>query len=148
VRTRLRRRTRGQSLTEFALILPLLILLLMGILDFGRAIFAFNTLSNAAREGARVAIVDQTVTSGVPAGAQEAANQAVGMDLDASDTADVEVTYLLPDLSGPCPDRSLGCIAQVRVQYEFRAITPVIGNIVGAIPLESVTQLPIEFTNP
>ena len=52
-------RERGQALVEFALVLPILILLLVGIFDFGRAVYAFNTVNNAAREGVRLAIVDQ-----------------------------------------------------------------------------------------
>lgn len=140
-----RHHRRGQSLAEFALVLPVLLLLFMGILDFGRAVFAYNTLSNAAREGARVAIVDQTVTGGVSAGAQKAADQATGLGVDPA--ADVDVTYSEPG-GGICPARSLGCIADVTVRHEFNAITPIIGNIVGSIDLESTTRLTIEFTRP
>jgi Flp pilus assembly protein TadG len=49
--------TRGQALVEFALILPLLILILMGIIEFGRLWMTMITLSGAAREGARWAAV-------------------------------------------------------------------------------------------
>jgi Flp pilus assembly protein TadG len=48
----------GQELVEFALILPLLLLLFLGIIEFGRAILTYNTIANAAREGARHGIVD------------------------------------------------------------------------------------------
>ena len=51
---------RGQALVEFALVLPIFILLLVGIFDFGRAIYAYNTISNAAREAVRVGVVDQS----------------------------------------------------------------------------------------
>lgn len=140
---------RGQALVEFALALPVLLLIFMGLFDFGRAVFAYNSLSNAAREGARVAIVDQTVDgSGVPVGATEAASQATGLGLDPTDATQVQVSYLMPDLSGPCPTRSLGCIAEVTVHYEFRPITPIIGNVIGSIDLNASTQLPIEFTKP
>lgn len=44
---------RGQSMTEFALVLPILLLIFMGIFDFGRMIFLYSQLSNGAREGAR-----------------------------------------------------------------------------------------------
>ena len=49
-------------MVEFALIIPIFLLFVFGILDLGRAVYAYNTLNNAAREGARVAIVDQTLT--------------------------------------------------------------------------------------
>ncbi len=44
---------RGQSLTEFALMAPLLVLVLLGAIDLGRAYFAYVSITNAAREGAR-----------------------------------------------------------------------------------------------
>jgi Flp pilus assembly protein TadG len=47
---------------EFALILPILILVIAGIVDFGRAYFTQVTLTNAAREGARAAVVRVTPT--------------------------------------------------------------------------------------
>lgn len=59
----------GQSLVEFALILPVLMLMLVGTLDFGRVVLANDTISNAAREAARYAIVHgSTAASGCPAG--------------------------------------------------------------------------------
>ncbi|HEY3083879.1 MAG TPA: TadE family protein [Candidatus Dormibacteraeota bacterium] len=47
---------RSQALIEFALVSPVLLLLLFGVIDLGRAIFYYDTLNHAAREGARVAI--------------------------------------------------------------------------------------------
>ncbi len=44
----------GQSVVEFALILPLFVLFIVGIFELGRAFFAFISITNAAREGARV----------------------------------------------------------------------------------------------
>jgi Flp pilus assembly protein TadG len=50
-------RPRGQALVEFAIIIPLFLVLLMGILDFGRVVWATTSLASAAREAARYAIV-------------------------------------------------------------------------------------------
>jgi Flp pilus assembly protein TadG len=47
----------GQSMVEFALIFPLIILLLMGLFDIGRAILYYATLNTAVREGTRLAII-------------------------------------------------------------------------------------------
>ena len=52
----------GQELVEFALILPLLLLLFFGIIEVGRLMLSYNTIANAAREGARYGIVDPTTT--------------------------------------------------------------------------------------
>ena len=51
---RSRRRDRGAAAVEFALILPVLLLLVGGVVDFGRVFFTHITLSHAAREGVRV----------------------------------------------------------------------------------------------
>src|SRR5919202_6635011 len=47
----------GAAIVEFAIVLPLLLLLVFGIADFGRALFIKNNLTSAARSGARVAAV-------------------------------------------------------------------------------------------
>jgi hypothetical protein len=51
---------KGAALVELALILPLLLLIVFGIVEFGRALFITNTLNNAARYGARLAVVSTT----------------------------------------------------------------------------------------
>jgi len=50
------RSERSQGLTEFAIIAPILLLLTFGIIDFGRALYLYITLQQAANEGARVAV--------------------------------------------------------------------------------------------
>lgn len=54
---KLLRRQQGQSLVEFALVLPVLILIIMGIIEFGSLWMTMNVLSGAAREGVRIAAV-------------------------------------------------------------------------------------------
>jgi hypothetical protein len=51
-------RSRGQALAEFALVAPLLFLLILGTIEAGRFIFLYETMNNATREGARLAIVN------------------------------------------------------------------------------------------
>lgn len=55
--TRLRKTEAGQALVEFTMIMPLLLLLLFAIVDFGRGFYTWLVITNAAREGARVAAV-------------------------------------------------------------------------------------------
>lgn len=133
---------RGQGLVEFALIFPVMILLLLAIFDAGRLVFAYNDMTNAARTGARVAIVDQT-----PNAAQDATiSQATSLGLT---SGDVTVSYLAPDLSGPCATPyDLGCVAQIEVTFQWQAITPVIGSILGPISLTTESRMPIERVYP
>jgi hypothetical protein len=51
------RRERGQGLVEFAVVLPVFLMMLLGIVDFGRVVWATNSLTNAATEATRFAIV-------------------------------------------------------------------------------------------
>ncbi len=58
-----RRDERGQALVELALVIPILLVLVLGIFDFGRAWNLHQTITDAAREGARKAVVyDPAVT--------------------------------------------------------------------------------------
>jgi Flp pilus assembly protein TadG len=137
-----RRRSRGQGLVEFALVFPILIILLIAVFDMGRLVFAYNDITNAARSGARVAIVDQT--NGVARTAT--INQATSLGLKA---ADVTIDYLKADLSGPCPTpKQLGCVAHVKVNFAWRAITPIIGSIVGPVTVTAESRMPIERIYP
>jgi Flp pilus assembly protein TadG len=56
----MRGRRRGQALVEFALIVPMLLLLVLGVVEFGRAWNVYQTLTDAAREGARTAVLART----------------------------------------------------------------------------------------
>jgi Flp pilus assembly protein TadG len=61
--SRLGRDTKGQALLEFALVLPILLLVVLGILEFGRAWNLAQMMSDVAREGARRAVLaDPTIT--------------------------------------------------------------------------------------
>jgi hypothetical protein len=60
------RREQGQDLVEFALILPVLALLLFGIMEFGIVIFSYNTIADAAREGARYGVIKPATAPPAP----------------------------------------------------------------------------------
>ncbi len=56
----MRRAERSQALVEFAVVAPVLLLLTFGIIDFGRALFYYVTVQQAAREGARAVVKAST----------------------------------------------------------------------------------------
>lgn len=60
-----RRRRLGATITEFAIIAPIFFLLVFSSFEFGRAIMVQQILTNAAREGARQAIVENAVSADV-----------------------------------------------------------------------------------
>lgn len=130
---------RGQAIVEFALVLPIFVLVLVGIFDLGRAAYAYNTISNASREAVRLGIVDQNV-AGLQA---EAVKAAVSLGAEAGD---VQVSFLSPDLSANCSSvpAGIGCVVEITVRYRYTAATPVIGSLLGTIDMTSTTRQPIE----
>jgi Flp pilus assembly protein TadG len=153
---RFRTGARGQTLVEFALIAPVFILILLAIFDIGRGVFAYTSATNAAREGARLAIVNQD-TASIYARIRSQSSVAENNNGDGSD---VTVEFLRADASGnpiagsSCVDTngyiSIGCLAVVRYETTFQPITPVVRQILfsSGVVLTAETVLPVEFTCP
>ena len=70
-------RESGATLVEYALVAPLLFLLLFAIIEFGIIVLSYNTISNAAREGARYGAVNPSDSAGIEAAAR---NLTTGLD--------------------------------------------------------------------
>jgi hypothetical protein len=146
--TRVERRgrgRRGQALVEFALIFPVFMLIIVALFDVGRAVFAYNTLTNAAREAARLGIVNQDLTS-IRA---RAIGQAVSLGLAPGDIAvEFREDGLDPVANPVCTTPKLGCVVIVSVSYDWQAVTPIVGQIVGPLQLASRSVFPVEFLCP
>jgi hypothetical protein len=70
----------GQSMIEFALILPLMVLVIAGIFDLGRAFYSSITITNSAREGARYGTLNPKDSAGIKAAAVlEAQNSGISL---------------------------------------------------------------------
>jgi Flp pilus assembly protein TadG len=76
------REQRGQTMTEFALILPILVLLLLAVIQFGIAFNNYLTVTDAARAGARKAVVSRRAAN--PSAAAIAAVRSSATNLDQS----------------------------------------------------------------
>jgi Flp pilus assembly protein TadG len=158
LRRHLKTRTRGQSLVELALLLPVFMLFFAAILDLGRIAAAQVAVQNAAREGAFQAAETPTSfdsTTGCPAGA--ATNKVYcRIKLESSggvtiNPSDVTVTCNPVDCS-----TGLGNTVTVRVNGHFRLLTPLMGAFFGGnqnvtFTAQSVTNretLPTSGSNP
>ena len=64
------RREDGAALIETAFVLPIMLLVCVGILEFGRAYQTWQVVTNAAREGARVAILPEYADASVASGSR------------------------------------------------------------------------------
>ena len=74
------RRQRGQTMVEFAIILPLLLLLLLGILQLGVVFNNYVTLTDAVRAGARQGAVGRSVADPVGSAVSRVRTSAAGLD--------------------------------------------------------------------
>lgn len=115
---------RGQSLIEFAIVLPLLLLIVFGITEFSRAWMTVNILNQAAREGARLAVVTGPN--------QELVLNRVTEVCNAAGVTPTVITVVPP---GPADvERRV----KVTVQANFQVIPgTILGSFSGTIPLRA-----------
>ena len=113
---------KGQSLVEYALVLPLLLLLIFGIVDFGRYFHAYLTVDHAGREAARAAsigsanVVDVAVQNGSSIGLTASHVQVTSADGEAT----------------------------IQIVYPITFVTPVIGSLIGTLSVVDTTIMRIE----
>lgn len=130
----------GQAAVEIALIMPLLLVLLLGIVEFGEAWNVKQVVTEAAREGARRAVVpdgsiDQDSVDATIIGA-------LGLAGIPSSAATVQFDRTPPP-SGHWRDEGTMQTVDVRVQYRFRFFGPILEAIFGddAITITSVVKM-------
>lgn len=118
----------GQSIVEFALILPVLMLIVVGIIEFGWLFNGKITLTSAAREGARVAAIVKNETT-----ATAAINETA--DLSGLTVTDVDYDYIA---GGP------NSVNRVKVSVEGR-MNPLVGLFIsGPVDMESEAFMRME----
>ncbi|MCK4316567.1 MAG: thrombospondin type 3 repeat-containing protein, partial [Anaerolineae bacterium] len=137
----LRRCSRGQGLVEFALILPLLLLLMLGIIEFGYVFAAYSGLFNAAREGTRYGVVQPSDVSGI---VSRTKGKIFLVDPNA---VDITVRYCCRPRDADLDDPSkwftdtaqvqIGDRVLVRLTYDLPTITPAIQPIVPTLHVET-----------
>jgi Flp pilus assembly protein TadG len=115
---------RGQSLVEFAISIVILLLLVAGIVDLGRALFTYMAIRDAAQEGALYGSTDPTNNSAIENRARFSSNLLQGISNDPN--ADTEVNV---SVSGSA---CLGGAITVEVVYNnFPLTMPLIGALIG-----------------
>ena len=121
---------RGTALVEMALVLPIFLLVVLGIIEFGRAMMVANMVTNAAREGARLAVIDGNtntdVENAITSFLQQAINVAPG---------DVSITISIAAAPGN-PD-PLNQVANA----EPRDLI----NILIGVPYDKVSYIPGDY---
>lgn len=154
-------------MVEFALILPFFLLVVFGLVDMGRAVYLNSTLSQAAREAARLASVEASWigstdpscgTTGGPvcptdvdalkAHALDAANRMM-VPFDVIGAGDLQLscdatTAPTGDWTSPpqtCSDHAPTDLVSIRVEATFLPITPIIGQLIGPLTLSGAATM-------
>ncbi len=161
------RRRRGQSLVEFALILPIFLLGVFAIIDGGRLVFENSTLSQAAREGARQASVEASWLGSADASCNTTGGPVCPSTFDTMKSHVVSAAnrmtapfgaissakvFISCDSATPpngtwttstCASPTTGNLVSVRVAATFVPITPIIGQMLGNLTLSGSATMVI-----
>ena len=117
-----RRKDKGAAIAEMAIAFPVFILLFLGVVDFARAMWTYNTLEHAAREVTRYASV-HSEDSGAPVNLAQlkayAYNRCSGLD---PDRLTVRANYV--------PSNTLGAKVNIDLIYNFSPVVPVLPDSV------------------
>jgi Flp pilus assembly protein TadG len=150
------RSARGQGLVEFAFVLPIIVLLILGTIDLGRAVYAYNTLAESARQANRLAIVDQDTTAVqnraiLAAPALNLATANVNVCFKSATTTQVDCSNSTDDCSS---DLQIGCLAFVTSNTQFNLVTPGLSGLFNmvfkssTVGMSSTSVGPIEYVCP
>ena len=151
----MKREERGAALVEFALALPLLLVVLAGIVDFGFVFQRYEVVTNAAREGARLATLpgyddDRRSTFRV----RDYVQQGLNINTAALDTAmpSGNVTTTVPTITVPVTGGGTAdvdtALVTVTYSHNFLLLGPVLSlintNWGGSITLTATSQMRVE----
>ncbi|MGD8684132.1 MAG: TadE/TadG family type IV pilus assembly protein [Chloroflexota bacterium] len=133
-----KQKQRGQAIGEFALIIPLLFVMIVALLDFGRIVYVNNALAEGAREGARWGAVQgrAATTAGLTSVADETKARMTAVP-------NPSVTVSCDRLITTTPNCSTGDIIEVTATSVVSPMTPIIGQFIGPVTLTSTAKMSI-----
>jgi len=123
---------RGAALVELALAMPFLLLMLFGLMEFAVAFWVRHTVTHAAREGARFAIVRGSDNASPADDAAVATYVRSRVPLES-----VQVTTTWPTTKAP------GAVVRVRVAYPYQPLTGF--NVIGPVTIASTSEMVISY---
>lgn len=134
-----RERGRGQALVEFAIILPVFFLVVAGMFDFGLGIYSDLTLVNAAREGARLGVIDPGNTSAIETRVREMAGNLDGSKLDVTIACERPLDGTFSACTGEM--WRPGDATKVTVDYKYSVFFPLFFGTEIALSSESKMRI-------
>ncbi|HEV2523265.1 MAG TPA: TadE/TadG family type IV pilus assembly protein [Candidatus Acidoferrales bacterium] len=123
----------GNNLIEYALVFMVFVSMLLGIVDFSRALYSYHFLSNAAREATRWAAVRGSTcgndgSCAAPASSSDIQTYVTNITPPGFDSTNLTTTPSWPGTGPTCqgPVNSPGCPVEVQVSYNFNFVVPFI----------------------
>ena len=115
---------RGQALVEFALTSAVALLLILGVLEMGRAFFAYDFVSQAARIGTRYAIVNSTPCSATQdtSPCEQAIANYVKANVPGIDPAKLSLLFTWQGAPACAGTAQAGCTVAIEVDYAFNFV--------------------------
>lgn len=119
---------KGQSFTELAILLPIFLVMIVGIIDLGKAMWTYSILRNAAQEGSSYASIKPTDLSGIESRVRDSS----AMPINLKDTSAVSVTIT-------STKNCAGGQITVGISTTYAISTPFLGSILGSqgIPMST-----------
>ena len=133
-----RRGERGQAIVELALTLPLLMLVVLGVFDFGLMFERFEVVTNAAREGARVAVLPLYTTDQAKAHAQ---NYLTSGGVTGATVTVAQATTTLPTTLAKNVEVMVVTVTYTHQHVFVGPIISLFGGSLGSTPLVAVSKM-------
>lgn len=133
---RARRERHGAAMVEMALVLPVFLLVTMGIIEFGRAMWVANLVTNAAREGTRMAILDGSSNSQVTGAVQEFLVDTLSVQ-PGDISVDIAITAAEgnPNPANECSSANQRDLIEIKVTIPFNKVSLIPGNYLNDKPI-------------
>lgn len=148
-----RRGERGANMVEFAFVAPVFLLIIFGVIDFGRAITDYTVIASSAREGARIGIIQAAAPASATDPHSYATIQKRVLDSSANrlTVADIKICSTPSGGTATCTPAGVNCSVTdcssydtrgsgsccaaitVSTTYKFTAVTPLIGDIIEGV---------------
>lgn len=133
---------RGAAMVEMALVLPVFLMVVMGIIEFGRAMWVSNMLTNAAREGARMAILDGSSNAEVRQSVEDFLTTTLGVQAaDITTTITISPATGNPNPANECASANSRDLITISVSLAFNKVALISSNYLESATLVGKTAM-------
>lgn len=137
-----RRERRGAAVVEMAMVLPIFVMVVLGIVEFGRAMMVGQMVTNAAREATRLSIVDGSSNSSVSTWVESFLNDSLGVS-----ASDVTVTITVDPAPGnddpldKIEDAQTRDLVTIKVEVPFDKVSYIPGDYLSGKKLKAISAM-------